>query len=347
MKTNLFLQISAATFLSATSLLPATAQTMPNPNPPGKEQPTSATNYYQPIAEKKFYIKAYGFYALLAPGGFRGQGAPATTTTVRPPVIFGTYTVTPTTQTSSSDYNSKNTFGSGLRVGGGMGLVINDFINLGIDGEYLLGNQTTENYMLTSKTILVSKPTNATTEEANYTSSSFEKYTSINELMYKCRIFNIIPNITFKAVSKPEYYIYNRLGLVIGIPGQLSYSTTEITTTPRPLYPGINDYKTTKRTYDLEKGMGLGYQAALGIQFRISESLRGFTELVASNQQVKTDKSTLTDAQYKQSSPGSTDPNNNQFQKEELKEDDKVKTGLNWTMPVHSVGLSVGLSLRF
>jgi hypothetical protein len=334
MKTNFFLRIIAAVLLSAASLHPAAAQKAPETKLPGKEQLNAAAASYQTIAGKKFYLKAYGNYTLLALGGFRGQGAPPNTERIYEYYSNGYPSSSQTEQTLSSDYTLKNTFGSGLRVGGGIGLVINDFINLGIDGEYVLGSQTTENYIVTVKTSYFNELTNTSREVINSIVNT--------ELMYNYRILNIIPNITFKAISKPEYYIYNRLGLVIGIPSQLSYTNTQ-----NKISPDDTGYETVfvnKYTYDLEKNLGLGYQAALGIQFRISESLRGFSELVASNQQIKSDKSTLSDAQYKSYTPGSTDPNNNKFKRIQ---GIPGKTSLDLIMPVNSVGVSLGIALRF
>lgn len=342
MKTIFYLRIIAAASLSAASLLPAAAQKAPEIKLPGKEQLTAAAASYQTISEKKFYLKAYGSYALLALGGFRGQGAPPTTETKK----IEDSDWTSIDQYVSSDYNLKNTFGYGLRVGGGIGSVVNDFINIGIDGEYLLGTQSTEEYTITHKEIFEDYDGDY---EPDYTEVVYN--TVDHKITYNHRIFNIIPNITFKAVSKPEYYIYNRLGLVIGIPSQLSYTTLTVDF-PNP-DTGILHVETKKLTYELDKGLGLGYQAALGIQFRISESLRGFTELVASNQLLKSNKATLSDAQSKKTYPDNYPenyPDNDKFQPipdNKIADSDREKTGLDLNMPVNSVGVSLGLVLRF
>src|SRR5664279_1995655 len=64
----------------------------------------------------KFYVKLYAGYGLLTPGSFRFTSQSLTTFEV-----------------------SSTGMGSGLHFGGGFGIILNDFINLGIDADYLKG----------------------------------------------------------------------------------------------------------------------------------------------------------------------------------------------------------------
>ena len=95
-------------------------------------------------------------------------------------------------------------------------------------------------------------------------------------------IISIIPNVTFKAVSRPSYYIYNKVGLVIGIPLRISedYNYYQLTILDENPVPTRKAQKITKEYHAEHKlKTGIGYQAALGIQVRISDYLKGFCEL--------------------------------------------------------------------
>ena len=136
--------------------------------------------------ESPVYIKIYGFYSLLTPGS---------------QVESSSSSISTGTTTSSFKTNSKG-LGSGPRAGVGIGAIVSEFINIGIDAELLFGADLT---------------TDNTYKGSNYT------YTSTNKTTF--RVLSIIPNITFKALSRPSYYIYNRLGLVGGI--VLDYKTIQ------------------------------------------------------------------------------------------------------------------------
>src|SRR4051812_41397907 len=62
----------------------------------------------------KFYIKAYGGYGLVNPGSYKL----ISTTYISGQAAFNT---------------SKSGLGSGVRFGGGIGVIASDFLNLGVD----------------------------------------------------------------------------------------------------------------------------------------------------------------------------------------------------------------------
>ncbi len=322
MKTNLNLKTATWIFLCAFMCTSVSAQMSLTPEPIGTQTaPPSGSAIRKAMAENKFYVKVYGFYGLLSPGGFSGQGVdPSTTYSYSSAGDNTVYT------TKGSDYKVEKSFGSGLRIGAGVGVVINDFINLGVDGEYVLGSTVTESYTTTSQ-----YKTNSNPPVTNYQAKITRDYTY--------RIVNIIPNVTFKAVSKPEYYIYNRLGVIVGIPTQLDYVKIQRYTFPDN--PSAR-YEIVE-TNDLDKGIGLGYQAALGIQFRIGDNLRGFAEIVLSSVQLKANGSTLTEAQYTYVDDTPT----NQTEPIEITDENRRTENLNLKIPVASIGVGVGLVFRF
>ena len=188
-------------------------------------------------------MKIYGAYGLLTPGSFRGI--------------------------SNNDNNNinkikvqKRGMGGGFRMGAGFGVIVNEFINIGIDGEYLKGNKINVNV------------------------DAIEGFSirTQSKTTYEHQILSIIPNIVFKAIPKPTYYIYNRVGIIVGIP--LSITESE-----------LNDYQFMDPTAILgnivqrdiniifngehKLKTSIGYQGVLGIQMIFTEKLRGFCEIAA------------------------------------------------------------------
>jgi len=174
----------------------------------------------------KFYVKIYGGYGLLTPGSYK-------------PYSSGTGSVSVSGQG----------LGSGLHYGGGIGYVVNDFLNIGLDADYLDGRKITTT-----------------------TGSASSPYVTT----FTHSVFSIIPNITFKALSEPTYYIYNRLGIIMAVNTKLNQLTTDSTSNGNNLYSLGND--NTKYTV----GFSAGVQAAIGVQFEIAKNIKGFGEIVGS-----------------------------------------------------------------
>lgn len=190
--------------------------------------------------ESPFYVKIYGFYGLLTPGS----------------QVTTSYTSGLSGMTNTGFKNNSTGLGAGPRAGLGIGVIVSDFINLGLDADMLFGS--------------------ALTTENNNNSAT---YTSKGTTTTTLRVLSITPNITFKALSRPAYYIYNRLGLVGGI--VMDYKTNS----SNFYVPNTGTSTTTISETDYrQNSLAIGYQAALGIQFRLGESLRGFAEIVAYNQ---------------------------------------------------------------
>jgi len=307
-------------FLCAFACATAAAQMALPPEPGSATLSTRASR--KAVAENKFYVKAYGFYGLLTPGGFSGQGVPPAASSTSSYGGASIYRYI----TRSSDFRVENSFGAGLRVGGGVGMVLNDFINVGIDGEYLMGNNATESYNIIKEVSV-----------DNGTPTVEEMYKVRKEYSY--RVINIIPNITFKAVSKSEYYIYNRLCVCIGIPTQLSYIES---------INAIDDgvpYM-VEATTEFDKTIGLGYQAALGVQFRLGERLRGFAEIVVSSVQINVNSKTLTNLLETEDGTTQQIPITPDIDGNDLGII-RQADNLNLKIPVAAVGIGAGIVFRF
>ncbi|QMW00383.1 hypothetical protein [Spirosoma foliorum] len=257
-------------------------------------------------SEAPFFLKMYGFYSLLTPG-----------TEIN-------YSSSQSQITAPTIYKPINThLGAGPRAGIGAGLIVSDFINVGVDAEMLFGATLKTDY-----NVFVG---------SSSSTASFYAITSNTTL----KVVSVIPNITFKALSRPSYYIYNRLGLVGGV--VLDYKTVSNTLQTPPKGATTTSVNTTDYT---KNSLALGYQAALGIQFRLGQAIRGFVEIVAYNQSFKpkelqgTTNSTTNGTTSVQSS-STVFKDLGDYNKENPYEQPSFNVAMN------SVGVGAGLVFRF
>ena len=253
--------------------------------------------------EAPFYIKVYGLYALLTPGS----------------QISYSNSQSQTGMATAFKTNSTG-LGAGPRAGVGIGTIVSDFINLGIDADILFGTPI---------------------KTDNNTVGSNNSYTYTGTTTTNLKVISVIPNITFKALSRPSYYIYNRLGLVGGVVTEyktVQNSLYKPTTGASTIYEYASDY--TKNS------LAIGYQAALGIQFRLGQSLRGFAEIVAYNQSFKPQELQNTNTSTKGTVVTKT-VNTTQYKSQ----GDYVTTDPgqqpNYNVAMNSVSVGVGILFRF
>lgn len=208
----------------------------------------------QPVTSKtsSIYLKVYGAYGFLAPGSFKGRPDLITNEPVNLPV-------------------PRIGMGGGVRTGAGIGIILNEFINVGIDGEYLMGNKIKLNEYISPEASMA----------FGGSGYSLEARRTLRH-----EVISIIPNIVFKAISKPNYYVYNRLGVVVGFPLNMTedffqkyhYNNGSVqshTVEDRKIDITYNGKHTLKPA--------IGYQFSLGVQVVISEKIRGFLEGSAYN----------------------------------------------------------------
>ena len=272
------------------------------------ELPTTAVTPHTPkVTESPFYVKVSGFYGLLTPG-VRINYSEA---------VVASGSAQPFKTTSKG-------LGGGARGGIGVGLILSDFINIGVDAEVLFGAPIKIDIGFEDG---VAKSTTTATTTLN--------------------VVSVIPNITFKALSRPTYYIYNRLGLVGGM--VLQYKT--VNSYVDRFSSGSVQTKESTNEYT-KNSLALGYQAALGIQFRLSQRIRAFAEVVAYNQSFKPKRLEYTPAATTAGAAsvqvteyidqGVEVPNTNPTTR-------KPQTGQqqSFTVPMNSIGVGAGITFRF
>ncbi|UFH52284.1 hypothetical protein [Spirosoma sp. KNUC1025] len=255
--------------------------------------------------EAPFYLKIYGFYSLLTPGSEINYSATQSQTTA--PTIY-------------KPINAR--LGAGPRAGIGIGMIVSDFINVGIDADMLFGSAVKIDYDLFVGS-----------------GNTFSRYVISTNTTLK--VLSITPNITFKALSRPAYYIYNRLGLVGGL--VMEYKITSSSTET----PTRGAVTTTTGTTDYTKNsLALGYQAALGIQFRLSQAVRGFAEVVAYNQSFKPREVQFTSTSVR-SGASTVQSSSTVFKNEGDYNKTNPTEQPSFNVSINSVGVGAGLMFRF
>jgi hypothetical protein len=163
-------------------------------------------------------------------------------------------------------------------------MILSKAINVGIDVEYLDGtNLTSTTTTQLNDSILINQPPNTTKPNASATTTASGNY------LLSHTILSVIPSITFKAITTEKYYIYTRVGIIIGIPLKIDVTDTShslyVTSLPATTPTGYN-YSTeisSNATYSYKSNPGIGYQAALGIAFLLSNNLRFYGEVVSNS----------------------------------------------------------------
>jgi hypothetical protein len=150
---------------------------------------------------------------------------------------------------STTEYTSRATsFGKGATAGLHIGFMFNENLGLELGANYLFGGK------------------NVFTDEQIGTGSN-----SKAEDEWKASMIRIVPAIrmtTGDGKLKP----FMRMGLVLGVGGKLTNDYVSTSTTPG----GTN---TTMETWEYTGGIGLGFNAGLGVNFMIADNLGIFAEL--------------------------------------------------------------------
>lgn len=209
----------------------------------------SFLNLNAQTGDSKLYIKVFGNYAFPTSASYRSTNY--TTSFVNNDYTFNTV---------------KDGLGMGLRAGIGVGMVLNDFINVGLDAENYFG------------------PTIKSSNLYYYDNNAGLVIINNTSVDYQANIVMVSPNITFKALSQPGFFIYNRLDIKVGVMTNVTEKTNneynerfieDINVNPNP-----TDHITkTKQDFEYQGGLPFGFSAALGFQVKLTDKIRFFTEV--------------------------------------------------------------------
>ncbi len=162
----------------------------------------------------------------------------------------------------------KKGLGEGFRVGGGISYVLNDYINVGLDIDYF--RSTIKKYRDSSF---------SQTHAAGPVSQ--QSYTERNIISYDATLVTFSPNITLKAISRPRWFLYNKIGAVLTFrPNSIEHDTHQSSSTMN--WQGFNkdssSYTDTRYEWKI-KNPSIGFSGALGAQVKITEQFRVFGEV--------------------------------------------------------------------
>jgi len=177
--------------------------------------------------------------------------------------------------------------GQGYRLGGGLSYIVNDFINVGLDVDYL------------KSTIYRNRDSSFNQSKILGIPGSMDEYiySEHKRTSYDATIITFSPNITFKAISKPKWYLYNKLGAMISF-GPSSTQTDLLTTNTRSGWQGFYQdvASATAKTYKWGiKNPAYGFMGGFGAQFKLTQKLRVYSELQFSHMVFVIRKKTLTE----------------------------------------------------
>lgn len=167
--------------------------------------------------------------------------------------------------------NPTKGLGDGFKFGLGASYVLNDFISVGLDFDYF------------SSTI--KKYRDSTFDHTNIpgggTIADEYHYAERNTTSYQATLLSFTPNITFKAISRPKWFLYNKLGAVITVrPNSLQEDRTDYST--RMGWQGFykdSSYSMVKKYEWGIRNPAFGFMGAFGGQIKIAEKMRAFAEL--------------------------------------------------------------------
>ncbi|HEY4326573.1 MAG TPA: hypothetical protein VGN20_21490 [Mucilaginibacter sp.] len=189
--------------------------------------------------EPSVYFKLYGGYGLFTPGSDR----------LYPGSILGIQSGSTGTYT-----NSNRGLGGGFNDGFGIEKTLGKFFTIGIDFNYLHGKTLSSNYSIVP-------PASFNIANINYAGKTAHS------------VISLIPNLSFKMMTKPNYYLYTRLGLITAL--KTKYQLTENYDIAGNGLLGSDEVFTQVNKY----GLNFGLNTAAGIRFKLWGPIKGNVEL--------------------------------------------------------------------
>ena len=183
--------------------------------------------------------------------------------------------------------NPAKGLGDGIKYGFGVSYILNDFINIGIDFDYF------------KSTIKKNRDSSYSSSDAAAGNGMADEYSykERNTISYEATLLSITPNVTFKAISRPKWFLYNKLGMVITFrPNSLQEDVTNVNT--RTGWQGFykDSSSTTIKKYEWGiRNPAYGFIGTFGGQVKIADRMRVYAEAQFSHIVFVIRKRTLTD----------------------------------------------------
>ena len=183
--------------------------------------------------------------------------------------------------------NPTKGLGDGFKYGFGVSYILNDFINLGIDFDYF--RSTIKKNRDSSYYFKDAVAGNGMADEYSYKER--------NTISYEATLLSVTPGITFKAISRPKWFLYNKLGMVITFrPNSLQEDVTNVDTRTGWQDFYMDSSSTTVKKYEWGiRNPAFGFIGTFGGQVKIADKVRIYAEAQFSHIVFVIRKRTLTD----------------------------------------------------
>lgn len=229
-------------------------------------------------SEPRFYLNIHGGYAFSLGSTFKFY--PDNISSVSVEQLDNT----PPVKQIAYKEDSKG-LGDGFRAGIGFSYIINDFLNAGIDIDYFKSSIS----KLKDSSFFSSHSMNGNLNELNYN----EQY----KISYRTSLLTFSPNITFKAIARPKFFIYNKLGaIIIFRPSSIQRETVYGKYKMGSQGSFRDSAVSVQKVYDWGiRNPAFGFMGGIGAQRKVSERARVFAELQFTHVIFKVKNRLLTD----------------------------------------------------
>ena len=212
--------------------------------------------------QPRFYVSIHGGYAMALGSTFKFYPDNISSVSIKK------LDNSPLLKEIDYEANSKG-FGDGYRVGGGLSYIVNDFINLGIDVDYL------------ESTISKIKDSSYYSSHTAFGNTKEWDYKEQYKISYETSLLLFSPNITFKAIARPTFFIYNKIGAIIVLHPT---GTQRDAVGETYIFGWQGSYRdslaTTQKKYEWGiRNPALGFMGGLGCQATVTKKIRAYIEL--------------------------------------------------------------------
>jgi len=238
---------------------------------------------------------------------------------------FSNYTRAYRSSNGSYDYTYEQvdiSLGKGLNLGGALGYMFSSNFGAELGVSYLLGGKSTA------------------TETYNGSSSS-----DIYEYSISAKMFRINPSIILTTGSE-GLSPYAKFGVIVGMGSiQMEYEYTD-----------TEDGDVSIEKLKLDGGIALGLSAALGVNYKLSESMSLFGEINMVNMSYAPTKGEVTEATYNGANELPDYTTNEKltdfvdsysYNSQDNQSENEPDKELKQKMPFGSFGLNLGLHIKF
>ncbi|MEO7533931.1 MAG: hypothetical protein ABIU30_08800 [Ferruginibacter sp.] len=307
-----------------------------------QENTTTTTVDTMPLVrlktEPKFYLNVHAGYAYGLGSTFKFY--PDDISSVKVEQIGNN----PTAKNVQYKEESKG-LGEGFRFGVGLSYIINDFLNVGIDIDYFKSTIHKVRDSSFHKTQLRS----GSVDDLSYN----EKY----KISYDATLVTFSPNITFKAISRPKFFIYNKVGAILIFRPNSIQRESQAGNYKMGWQGFFRDSSAiSEKRYEWGiKNPAFGFMGGVGAQSKITERIRAFAEMQFTHVVFKVRNRILTNFMVDGTETVNTLPVSakeivfkKSFNASEVSTDpNQPAVAIYQRFPITYVGLQLGIAYRF